>query len=344
MIFSKAPLVSLAGCLLLASCNQIVYFPIEVKTSSDVPLPGNVKSALVVDNVPTHIVVSNKTYLPQANDSGSYQYQLDSLGMIFKIAFSKSFSGTDFLDSVTYSDKSFGVAKSQNDSSSLPVETIRYLCNENSVDALLSVDWLSANSVVVSNRIYPDLLVDSIQTTVDIRMHVYSSEGKSLTPTLRYRDFLVWMQQRDATGGDSRLDASLLDKAVKTTTAQMGKWLSESFVPQWVERRRWYYTSANSGMKAAARLVSSNQWKKAARVWGELYDKETNPVVLSRLASNIALANEMTDDLKNALEWIEIAQQYASSLSKYDYDRLADFRHELTIRLADFKKLDQLGQ
>jgi hypothetical protein len=65
----------------------------------------------------------------------------------------------------------------------------------------------------------------------------------------------------------------------------------------------------------------------------------------AKLASNIALANEMLDDVENALTWAEIAyrlyEEYGNENSGTDLFRILAFRRELKTRVNDFEKLDR---
>jgi hypothetical protein len=226
----------------------------------------------------------------------------------------------------------------------LAVDSIRKLARESNADLVFSLDMLDASTKYWSKKVDFFTYADSLQTDIRVRINIFNPEGKPLARPIQFSHTLTWDVYLKAVDRKKYLDESLLKKALKATVAQLADIISDKLVPKWETKDRWYYLLGGDKMSAATNFVNRGEWVKAAKIWGQLYDEEKNEVKLSKLASNIALANEMTDDIENALTWIGIAREHGDKLSLGDRERLDSYEKQLKARLVEFKKLDEVHQ
>ena len=326
--------------LAIVACNEVVYFPIDVQVPPKVNLAKNeFTSVLVVDNLPQTIRVKNVSHLQ--GESFHHNYDVDSLGILFKISLANKLRDENFSKNVIYTTFPVGNKTEANDDTSLLVDTIRKMARDAGADLIFSVDYLDITTDYWENRVNTFNYEDSLRTNLTAGIRVFSSNGESLTAFVRPFFSQLWTVRLKTVDRQTFLDESLLKTALKAAINQTADKASEPFLPQWNTTNRWYYTAWTGSMVLAESYVEQSDWVNAAKTWGESYDKEKKEPKLGKLAFNIALANEMTDDIENAITWINIAKKYESSFSKGDQERVDEYAKLLNQRSLDFKKMDQ---
>lgn len=343
MFLDRKILAILSGIFFCIGCNQVVYFPIDIKMPSQITLPaGKSNTVLVVDNTSPLVSVKNNIHI--SKNSKESILLIDSLGTTFNTEFSELLQKKNFSNQVLYTTISGKLLKDPADSSILAVDSIRKLARESNADLVFSLDMLDASTKYWSKKVDFFTYADSLQTDIRVRINIFNPEGKPLARPIQFSHTLTWDVYLKAVDRKKYLDESLLKKALKATVAQLADIISDKLVPKWETKDRWYYLLGGDKMSAATNFVNRGEWVKAAKIWGQLYDEEKNEVKLSKLASNIALANEMTDDIENALTWIGIAREHGDKLSLGDRERLDSYEKQLKARLVEFKKLDEVHQ
>lgn len=337
-LINKAMLFLIATFLCIA-CNQVIYFPIDVKVPAEVELPRNSYTVLVVDNLPPTISVKSRSEIH--NTTAERSYNVDSLGILFKMDFANSLQDKGFCNNVLYSTYSVGNKTNSADTLTLPPDTIKKLANEVYAGMVFSVDVLNMSTNYWSDRLDFFNYTDTLETNIRVGINIFSSNGERLKPTIEASSSLQWSVNLKTVERKPFLDEELQSVALKASINQIAKMMTDKFLPQWVTTNRCYYTSTNKKMLLAEDYIQKSDWINAAKTWGDLYDKEKNGSKLAKLAFNIALANEMTDDIRNATNWVNIAKEYADELSDGDQERLEEYSKQLDLRKSEFTKLDE---
>lgn len=345
---SRLPLI-LISLVLFTSCSGLVNIPIDIKKSPLVLFPdaGN-KVLVVVDNTP-YFAKSQNMFYDYKGDSVGFEKDCDSLGIIFKEALSSSLSDKRFFDDVVYKKESLGVTKKWNDTTSLSLEKIQAICRESGADALISVNWLSAGSRILDSGIrQSDMDINqqaSMQSQIVVRVDIYSADGTKFMPTLKFQDSEDWDIRIPAVNKTIEfIKDSVVSGTMKATASMVANSMNLLFVPQWQQQNRWYYMSGTQPMKLAQHAVVAKNWKEAAEKWQEAYESQDIPEKRARIASNIAFANEMMDNLPAAIEWLGRAKADSDKSSYFDKARLTEYQVMLAKRIQDAKRLDILGQ
>lgn len=186
----------------------------------------------------------------------------------------------------------------------LPSEVQR-ISQEVDVDGIVSIDLVSIQPTDIS------LIVDgsrmrAVMSKMTVLFRVYDAEGKRLAPPMMSQDSVMTLIS-------SKENIYDLEKH-KDLILTMSEGMVRQIVPYWEKQERVVYTDATKQMKEAYKLASAGNWAEAAKIWGSAFESTNgSDKYKARIASNIALANENLDDMKNALNWINIATDLTSS-------------------------------
>lgn len=295
--------ISLIGLfLLLTACGGINYIGIETCNPGEVTFPHQVKTVLMVNNA-----------VPQAEKSG-YTYTL--LGVVQDTATARSDSalfdlcascGRAILDAAYFDDvrlfhdplreQSSGISDVK-----LNKEQVEALCEYNEADAVISLDKML---FYMDKRVDPlgaGYLNGKITVKMSGILRAYLPEREQPLATVLIEDSVQFEQIAE----DLRLLNLYLpsaDKALRIAGDYLGNNLADYFVPHWSEETRWYYSSVNSRWKEATAYASKGEWGSAEQIWKKLYNSSSSDAARAKLASNIALTEEMQSQLQAAYDW-----------------------------------------
>lgn len=330
--------------ILFSSCSQIEYISMQIKVPAERTLPNFKNSkVLVVDNTPFTCKLQN---YQQINGKQKYQsdYTCDSLGIIFKNEFANVLKDEGFSDDVMYK-ISTSYSPLYPYGSSLPKDSIQRIGYDSGANLIISLDSIGVNTVVGIEPQTNQLLDgEYLMADVGFKLNIFDSFGNRVTPAITNRDSLVWDMNSETQNMKVSEYKKNFTEVMKGAVKVIAQNMANTFVPQWQDETRWYYISGNDQMKEATELAKQLKWMEAAKKWGEIFQTETDMRKLSRIASNIALANEMNDDIDNALKWIKIALESSSESVISDKQRLIDYQKELEDRALQFKALDKENQ
>jgi hypothetical protein len=223
-----------------------------------------------------------------------------------------------------------------------PIDTLdaRELCKTLNADGLISIDRFLTTS---SSRTVPydyDLDLHYLDVKMDALFRIYSREGKLLSAPLYFTDSIFWEAAYSPSNNYllSRDSIPTREEALKQAAAYAGEKVAAAFGSTWVNQSRTYYT----GYKDADLLAESNRWLEAMAIWMNAFNTETKPAKKARLANNIALAYELSDDIKNAIQWVVSSVQLFEEAkgNKKELAMAQYYRMVLTGRYNDFRLLD----
>jgi len=330
----------------MASCASIEFLEIDVQKPAQNALPQTVQKVGVVNNAgiqPDNVGHKTKNYINETE----IRVANDSINEVLTDALAQFLDEEGYFDKVSSFDRA--LRKDNSFLSERPIDPviIRQISEALDAEAIISLDRLIMFSELNSERIGNGLTADVIKLFIDAKFRTYSNEGVLLSSPVLFQDTLSWNGIRD---GSYYLtdDLPTREGALYQGALYVASEMVKMFTPYWEKQNRWYYTNGGTQMRKASMKASVNDWRDAAIIWGELYEKEKNTKNKAKLASNIALANEMLDDIENALNWTKISSELFSSTIKQgdsktvdvDIIRVEAYMQELRNRMGDFKKLD----
>jgi hypothetical protein len=228
----------------------------------------------------------------------------------------------------------------------LTSEDVRQLCDEQNVDAVISLDRLlfGVNESIRAMDDYGFASGLFLDATISGILRTYLPERRAPLNVIHLSDtvyscvvpdILVTFKQEDIRYA---LTAAFEELAVKYHT---------HFVPHWNGDVRWYYVSSAARCKEAAAFMAAGKWDSAASIWEPLYSANASHRTQARMASNMALCCEMTGNFPKAVEWAELACQHLAEHPD-DNDRMIGLQKEylsvLTYRIEAEKKLRKQGR
>jgi len=331
--------------IILTSCGGVQIITVNIQKPAMMPIQLDIQNITVVNNT-----------VPQPSDIGhdAIEYSKeekvnvsgDSLGIITVQALAQFMDEEGFFKTVSAyelvlrDDNSFLAEKPL-----LPA-AISEIAKETDADAVISLDYLIFQSTVNTQNIGDGLTSDKLDVNIDARFRIYSGNGELLTPVVAFQDTLHWENIRQGNYSLTE-DFPSRREALKLSSLHIADKMVSMFIPFWEDQYRLYYWDSSTKMRVAALHADNSEWQNAALIWGEIYEKDNNTKKKAKLAANIALANEMLDDIENALKWANIS--YDLFISVYKSDQNADieyitaYKSVLEQRLKDFGELDIQG-
>lgn len=303
---------------LLVSCAYTNYLYIDVRKPASVTFPNNVQNIALINNA-----------TETSTDSAEY-ILIGALGQF--IDESNVFAQVDIHDSFQ-SDK-------------LTKEEMRAICETNNSEAAILLNYFNIFPKKESTEFRisgTDIYADTLKILIHASFDIYLRERESSSRTINVVDSIFWDEVR--TKEESLSDPIPPESEILRETAiYIATKAEKTFTPYWDQQIRWYHVNGTTLMKEADIYAKSNNWDKALENWSILFDSEKNSGKKAKLASNIALAYEMMDDVETAYEWIEKAENLLpndeNNKKNDDLEKIRLYKSELERRLQDFNLLD----
>lgn len=336
--------------ILATSCAGIRYMTIETREPARVTLPSQIKSVLIVNNVPQQPdEIGHNIKKLGKNNYDKISASSDSIAIFYTEALAQFLDEEQYFDETQYSNKQLRRDNNIWLEQPLQPETMIEMRKESGADAIISLDKLILQTYRTDHfyqegYIYGDLN-GRIQST--IRIYLPTLEGE--IPSIQYNDSLKW-EGYDIKDGRAYADFILptAEEAMKELAIYAAEKMTKVFVPHWEFQDRWLYTSFKSKMREADLYTKSNQWADAIIIWKLIFEKEKDKVNKAKIAHNIAVGYEMLDEMNNSLQWADVAYELMSASTlptSLDLRRTLIYKNEISRRTDSSNKLNmQLGQ
>jgi hypothetical protein len=318
---------------------------IEIQEPAQITLPVAGRNVLVLNNT---VLQPENNAIERMFDGKSvenyYPVDLDSAVWFVMEALSADISAADFFDDVSIYKKPIRKDQEWLTIQPLPKEIQDEFYEEEEFDVLITIDRLlfrlkeDAKKLPGYNIEDPILCDAKINAVMAISCYLYGTQSQntfSLSDSISIRsryadtafifkevpDFLVW---------------SISDK--------LGKRVASKFIPKWKRVDRMFFTGPDARAKEASSYAGVQKWDLAESIWLSEFEKKNKVIDKVRLASNIALANEMQDKFESALKWAEKAEEYLKQTdsTKYQDERvfLKRYINELDQRILNNRLLN----
>lgn len=330
------------GFLMLMSCTSLDTLVVNVEKPAQITLPNTINNIVIVDNsVPQAEDIGHVEYIKGKRTDAYISVNTDSVNHILAASLFDEMADKEYFEDVIFYE--YPVRDDINFEDVIPLNTnlSKEICSDNKADAIISIDRFLVSTISHDQEFDFGTTVKYLDAKMDVRFQLYSKEGEAISPPLYINDSIYWMAtyNQNIPFGDT---IPSREEAMKQAAQYMAGKLADALAPYWSNELRWYF----GDVKAANKKMSSNDWAGALSLWKSAYDKETKNVKKkARLASNIALAYELSDELKEALKWITtscdlFAQTQETSVDKDNLRRATNYKDDLVIRYSDFKLLD----
>lgn len=332
----------LSTCILLflSACSTISYVNIETYKPAEVTFPVLVNKVLIVNNAE-----------PQPADIG---YEYDLMGTKQDTARAKADSalfdaahslGLAILDTDYFSDVLLYHDSPRTDDDyltdqKLTQSSVKNLCEENDVEAVISIDRLLFDMEKTVAAIGSNYFMGVIRLRISAIMRAYIPDRATPLATVLLTDSIFWAEEA---GSIEALNSYLPtpDNALREGAKYIGEMAAPNFVPHWQNEVRWFYTGGTTEWRQASAYASAQRWDDADKIWKKVYDKTSSPLPKAKVATNIAFAQEMMGNYEEALQWAEIAVPLfqKEGESSGDYQLITQYVIALKERIRENKKL-----
>lgn len=313
---------------ILISCNTVSVVSLDVRRPASISFDKDIQNVIIVDNTPIN---GDSIYL-EVDKALIYNTEvpIDSS----KVSFFKAL--TQFMNDEHFFER-IGLYNTNNqnitDIQTLSKEQISNIKKDTEADAIIAINQFDMVGKLENPSYYVPYALLELKSGV--LFNIYTSDGEMIYPNRMHTDSLFWNRTVEE-GLPNIYDAG---NEIAITTADN---LTKRFIPYWETQERLLYSDNSKEMKQAAKLFKNNEWKEAAKVWGEVYYSDKSKTSKQvRAAANIALTNEYLDDIENALIWISIADNLLleSNNNKDFVEQITSYKKLLEQRLYESSKV-----
>ncbi len=174
----------------------------------------------------------------------------------------------------------------------------------------------------------------SVATTLNLRVYwpnKIEPSSEMVTDTLYWQSF-------GYTPDDAHSSLPLTAEFIQEAMRQISARVRELFIPHVDNVNRYIYTSTNPAMDDAYDFWQQKKYKEASYLWEYVYEEQKNETTRAMAAANLAVYNELFDNYKVAIEWVDkslslFEKRVDSNAS--DITALRDYRRQLMERKSD---------
>lgn len=336
----------LSSVLFCVSCTSVKTIVLDVQKPAEITISKTIASIGIVNNAVPQPATYGHRHL-KYTEKGERTYDevslpADSNCILLTELLFEELSGMNYFNNVSLYEYPLREDLAFEDVRRIDSLDVIELAEIMNVDAIISLDRFVVGSLSYEQPLSfeaEDRYLDMKMNTV---FHIYSKNGNLISPPLSLSDSVYWQGMYDGDFQISYEGVPELSDAVKGAIAYIASASAASFVPQWIEEYRTYY----GDIKEANKKVEADDWKGALEIWKASYEAEQkNMKKKARLAGNIALAYEITDNIKEALVWSDTAvklftESAETSVDMQNKENAESYHTHLIERFREFKVLD----
>jgi len=327
--------------LLFFSCSPVRYISIETRNPATLTFPPEMRRMLIVNNAVEQQEVPFESNFRQLPDS--IKITADSTTFDFCLTLGETLAEFAGFDDVRLLEGGYRRDLQTFFAPTLTQDEVGLLCAEHEVDVVISLDRLLFQLKEYADYVYGMEVNGMVDVEVAGVLRVYLPNRISPLTTIELADTITPVPELTLEQNDLRSWDILFSHDKTFLLRESAKFLAEEarvhFIPYWNEDVRWYYVASNARWKEASAYAVSERWDKALEIWRTLYGQSSSWKQKARLASNIALGFELTDDLNEALKYAELSHQLLSGY--LGEDDLTVKRHELYARVLSHRILEE---
>lgn len=339
--------IILFGLFFCVGCTSVQMITINVQKPAQITLPRQVNNIAIVNNA-----------IPQPPFQGHIEYKYtkkgeryneefivenDSICSFMTEVLFENMVDLDYFENVSLYEYPLRDDLSYLEERPIDSITVKELCSAMNADALVSLDRFIASSVKHGEPYNIDLEHRFLDLKMEANFHIYSKNGQLISPPIYMRDSIYWEDIYSPAKKSILSEDSIPThkEALEQTAGYIAEKIAKAFVPVWEEEPRLVF----GDNKEAGKKAISNDWDGAMTLWKTDFEKEQKIKKKARLASNIALGYELSDNITEALKWAGTAvelfsQSLETNIDRNYFEMAKDYQEELIKRHQDFRILD----
>lgn len=339
------PIVTMIAVTLVTGCTAPKTLVINIQKPAQITLPGSIESVIIANNLVVQPSFKGNTIQKYDNKNHPVFEEIsvstDSLGIILSGSLYDKLAGLNYFKEVSILDKPLREDLSYDEIRPIDSIAAKEICRVSKSDAIISIDKFHVVSNTKDDYDELGIKVKNLDLKMSATFSIYSKEGKLISNSLNLVDSIYWTALYNNNHLISDNDLPKREDALKESARYAGEKIANAFVPYWSEVPRLFFNEN----KEAVSLAEKDNWESARKIWESAYEQENKDKRKARIAFNIALANELTDNLKEAIKWATTSSALflnstQTSVDKSNYERAEDYKKELLERYKDFRLLD----
>lgn len=324
----KAFLLTLLLPAFLGSCISVKHTAFEVKEPAHITLPPEVVNIILADNA---------LVAPYEGEPEEGLITFDSIKVSFVEELQKQLTDAHFFGSVEIYPYEMRSDTAYWQELPLSAKDVTDICAETENDAVISVD-----NFFISMTTFPEQLpieyASGVSMNIISKLRLYNMDGTELYVPLIFNDTLYW-NKLDNNWNPIPFPSTkeMIEEGIEMASEVLVKQLT----PYWSLQNRVYF--AENDTEA---LITQNKWNEAFAIWEKAFETEKKGAKRARLAFDIALYYEYTDDIEKANEWMSTALDLLpASQSVNIHKHFDNYKETLEKRQVSRNKLkEQIGQ
>jgi|GEM_PF-44865 len=292
--------LSLLCGLLFYGCSTFHYLKVESQYPAAITFPEELSRVLIVNNALPQDTVPFESDFRVVPDT--VVFKADSAAFDFCRVLGEELAQFQSFDDVRLLEGCFRKDDSPLSAVMLQPEDVKRLTEEHGVDVVISLDRLlfKVNEYMHTISVLDMFGVVDIYVTGVLR--VYTPDRQTPLTSILVTDTIkpdLWLTWNDMTLGDV---AYLVDinELIRQSAEYVGYEARKDFIPYWNQDVRWFYSSIGTKWQEASAYAKADRWDEALAIWKELDTQAKSWKQKARLASNIALGEELTGHLDRA--------------------------------------------
>lgn len=332
--------------VIFSSCSNMLYTSIDILRPAKVTFPSDVTNVVLINNSVTQSPDYGHITQEFNQKEKNVRVSTDSLSIYCLAALAEGMVEKEFFNKVILEPATLNQGEYYNTPVPPEKETVQEIATRNRAEGIISLNRILVNDTqgMVFDQ-EQNRMVGYIEAVYETQWSIHFPLKKQIY-TYSVKDTVYWesesySRQRALQGLPDRRNA-LIDGALIVGEKSVNR-----FIPWWDKVDRYFFNSTQKSMKAGMDQIYLKQWSEAIKIW-EAGLKETNSSSLSaRLSHNIAVAYEITGDVRKAKSYSDSAIEYFTSnyVTNFDHFFTANnYNEELEKRLREVEKINlQLG-
>jgi hypothetical protein len=334
--------------LTFSSCSSIYRFAVDVQEPAAVTLPVSAQNVLILDNAVkqpinygierTHHDKPIRADFPLSLDSTTRTAINEIAGALEESHFFKTVA--------VYKDPIRQDTTEWLSISRLSPEDQSDFYNMGDYDVLLVINRLLFSIKENVSKMQTGISYNEETGFVDLRADgfltcsIYSYGKDNPLTTFTISDSLF---TKSIVDGDSTVFFTAIPEyMLHELSGRLGNQAAQRYIPNWKTVERTIFTGYDARMQEAGSYAIGRQWKKAESLWTVELGKKKKAADKTKIAFNLAIANEMQDKLDSAYTWVQKAKEYLGNANQNSKETklINQYIPELEQRIQNNRLLD----
>ncbi len=279
---------------ILSSCMSMREVSLDYLKPAEVSFPDQLKNVVIISTIPQNdldsIIITNKgTIVGDQN--------------ISKNILAKRIADSHYFETVIACDSVMKDCLEQSNSYLSP-QFVKEILSDFKAEMIISLEKMDV-SVDRMKVYHPENPLDVIRFVTKPEIKFYISNRKAPVYTISQSDTTYY----------NAFDLLDYKTAFLYAYDDVLKKNIDIVLPHWEQADRYYYTGGTYEMRDAEVAVKENDWSTAFKLWESVYTNKKGKL-RGYAAFNIALYYELNDNIKEALNWLNLAEASSSKDSE----------------------------